>query len=325
VVQEDGKDWLHQLEEAAVEGPEPAPTPTSVTVLLSSDSPKTRNSVSKQAASPWRTARRTRTNTAAESSSTESTTDRAPSPASAHPIPSPTMKATPKKKLLKLNANGKLLSSPAGANPVSKSKGRSADERHGERPKTNRIILKYGSDQEVRSRIGMEIDEVLSKPSMSQKVRLSRNDAPPKATHPFFLGKHAQKLQSGPHATSSDTSSIDQVSGPEDKPSPLHATVAWKDVVFTAQRPTFTKTVDASDAPWPPIGMQHLGAEAKEARPSHPLQLRGATTSKSKEQPTRITNEEDFMQSKSNVFQPLKRSLIFFQTFQAFFDWRRNH
>jgi hypothetical protein len=147
----------------------------------------------------------------------------------------------------------------------------------------------------------MEIDEVLSKPSISQKVRLSRNDAAPKMTHPFFLNKHVQKLQSAAPAGSSDTSSIDQVSGQDDKSTTLHATVAWKDIVIASPKPTFTKTVDAIDAPWPPIGIQHLGAEAKEARPSHPLKLRGAATFKYKEQRTQITTEEDVMQSKWNV------------------------
>jgi sorting nexin-8 len=298
VAQGNGNDWLHQLEEAAVDGAEPAPASTSVAILPLSDGPSTRNPVSKEAASTWRTPRRTRKNAAAESSSTESTTDGAASPASGHPIPSPTLKGTPKKKLLKLNTNGKLLSSPVSINPVSKSKGRSGDEKHDKHPKTKRIILKYGSDPEGRSRIGMQIDEVLGKSNIFQNVRLSRNDAPTKMTHPFFLGKRAQKLQSGDHAGSSDTSSIDQVLGPNDKPTPLHATVAWKDIVFTSQKPTFTKTVDAIDAPWPPVGMQHLGTEAKEGRQSHPLKLRGATTSKSKEHRTQITTEEDIMQSK---------------------------
>jgi hypothetical protein len=232
-------------------------------------------------------------------------------------VASPTTKATPKKKLLKLNANGKLLSSPASVSPVSKSKGRRREEKHNELLKTNRIILKYGSDQEGRSRVGMEIDEVLRKPSMSQHARLRRNDIPPKGTHPFFLSKQAQKLEPGARAGSSDASSRDQLSVADDKRSPPRTTVAWKDIVFSSQRPTFTKSVGAIGAPWPPIEIQHLGAE--ETPPSHPLKLCGAATSKSKEQRTQITAEEDMLCSKSDLLQPFIHSLILFQNFQAFF------
>jgi hypothetical protein len=134
---------------------------------------------------------------------------------------------------------------------------------------------------------------------MSQQARLQQNDAPPKATHPFFLGKLGQKLESDVGNGPIDTSNKDQGLAGEDKPSPLYTTVAWKDIVFTSQKPTFTKTLEAIGAPWPPNEIQHLGAEVNEALPSRPLKLRGAATSKSKEQRTQIMTEENFMHSKS--------------------------
>lgn len=160
-------------------------------------------------------------------------------------------------------------------------------------------MLKYGRDEEERSRIGFKIDEVLKKPGMSQLARLPPNNAQPKATHPFFLGKIAQKLESNASGGPDDSSSKGQMSEAEDKPTPLHQTVAWKDIVFKSQKPTFTKTLDAIGAPWPPNEIKHVGVAVRNHHPSHPLRLCGAAASKSKEQYAEIKCDEDVMHSKS--------------------------
>ena len=210
------------------------------------------------------------------------------------PMASPTTKATGKK-MLKLNANGKLLSSPGGASSTSKSKVRKEEKKNDKRTRTKRIVIKYGIDQEGRSRIGTKINEVLNKPNMSQNALLLQNDAPPKTTHPFFLGKLSQNLESNAGAGPGDVPSKDQLS---EKPSSLHTAVAWKDIIFTSQKPIFAKNMDSTGAPWPSNDIQHLGADVKEALPTHHLKLRGAAVYKSKEQHTQITSEEDVIHSK---------------------------
>ena len=313
-----GEDWLHQLKEAAVDAPKPILTPTSVAVLTLSNPPETKKSASKQSTSPQKTLLKMRKNVTAEANAKKSTIDEAASSASTPAMASPAAKPTPKK-LLKLNANGKLLSSPISVSPVSKRKGNRGYKKHN----VCRITLRYGSDQETRSRIGMKINKLLSKPSISQHVLLPRDNAPPKATHPFFLGKQAQNSEFDARAGSSDTSSRDQVLGTTDKRDPLHATVAWKDIVFKSQKPIFTKNVDVIGAPWPSIDIQHLGAEVNKPLLVHPLKPYGAAISKSKEQRTQITPDEDVMHSKSDVLLRFNRFLIFFQIFHAFLNWRR--
>lgn len=318
------KDWLHRLREDAVARRVPPPTPTSAAVLPPSSSPKSRKTVSKLVASPRKSPRRTGNKTTTGSSSKESITNEAAIRASEPLTTLPTKKTTPQKKLLKLNANGKLLSSPTTVNRVTKSKGKKEGEKHDNQQKTNRIVLKYGNDQEGRVRIGMKIDEVMSTTSASRKARLTLNNAPPKATHPFFLGKHTQTVEPTARAGSTDTLGKDEVSAVEDNPSSLRTTVPWKDIVFTSRKPTFTKTADTTGAPWPPIEMQHLGAEVKERPPSHTLKLRGAASSKSKERRTQIKTEEDVMHCKSTTILHLDLCLNFTQASQTFFNPKRN-
>jgi sorting nexin-8 len=223
----------------------------------------------------------------------------AASPDIAVSVAQPLAEVKPKKKVIKLNRNGKLLSSPPLVSPRSKSKGRKGEEKNNKETKSYRVVLKYGRHEEERSRIGFKIDEVLKEPSISQPARLPPNDAQPKATHPFFLGKIAQKLESNAGGGPDDSSSKGQMSEAEDKPTPLHRTVAWKDIVFKSQKPTFTKTLDAIGAPWPPNEINHVGVAVRNYHPSHPLRLRGAAASKSKEQYTEIKRDEDVMHSKS--------------------------
>jgi hypothetical protein len=99
----------------------------------------------------------------------------------------------------------------------------------------------------------------------------------------------------------SDALGKDHVSAVENQPSSLRTAVPWKDIVFASQKPTFMRTADAAGAPWPPIEMQHLGAEVKESPRSYIPRLCGAASSKSKEQHTQITAEEDVVHCKPNM------------------------
>lgn len=112
-------------------------------------------------------------------------------------------RTTSKKRTLKISKNGKLLSSPS--KPVT-------DESLG--PKKRRVrkptkaklsptitVIKYGSDVESCRAIGQKIDDILGgkktfllDPTISKKAKPTVSPpGPPKPTHPFFLGKAAQK------------------------------------------------------------------------------------------------------------------------------------
>jgi hypothetical protein len=294
-----GKDWLGQLEEAGLSGSKPASEFAPTAHRRLSVSPKTKAASSKGLASPRRSPRETRQKTTLEQNANNSARSGAAGPDSAVSVAAAPAKVTPKKKLLKLNRNGKLLSSPPLVSPKSKSKGRRGEEKNDKETKSYRFVLKYGRDEEERLRIGLKIDEVLKNSGISQLARLPPNNAQPKATHPFFLGKIAQKLESNASGGPDDSSSKGQMSEAEDKPTPLQRTVAWKDIVFKSQKPTFTKTLDAIGAPWPPNEIKHVGVAMRNHHPSHPLRLRGAVASKSKEQYTEIRCDEDVMHSKS--------------------------
>jgi hypothetical protein len=290
---------MGQLEEASLSGSEPASEFAPTTHRQLSVSPKTKAASSKDLASPRRSPRETRQKTILEQDAKKSARSGVASPDIAVSVAAAPAKVTPKKKLLKLNRNGKLLSSPPLVSPKSKSKGRRGGEKNDKETKSYRIVLKYGRDEEERSRIGFKIDEVLKTPGISQRACLPPNGAQPKATHPFFLGKIAQKFESNTNGGPDDSSSKGQMSEAEDKPTLLHRTVAWKDIIFKSQKPTFTKTPDAIGAPWPPNEIKHVGVAVRNHHPSHLLRLRGAAASKSKEQYAEIKCDEDVMYSKS--------------------------
>lgn len=123
-------------------------------------------------------------------------------------------KNTPKK-LLKVNKNGKLLSSPPAkpepeTNSPKKRRGRKASKNKA--PPTVTII-KYGSDDASRFAIGRKIEDILSgskpalRPIPPKKVP-PKPAEPPKPTHPFFLGKPAQKqVEARPAKPTSETRS----------------------------------------------------------------------------------------------------------------------
>lgn len=132
--------------------------------------------------------------------------------------------ATPQKKMMKLNAGGKL-SSPGGerkadANTLDvepRRRGRPRKAKEPEPPKTRVVIFRYGyeRDAEKRTLTGQRLqrildgDERIPEPASTQKrPKTTRKTKPAKPTHPFFNGKPdekpAIKLLS-PHKASAST------------------------------------------------------------------------------------------------------------------------
>lgn len=141
----------------------------------------------------------TDTQTAAE------TTAKAPEKSSDSAIGEP-MNTTPKKQI-KVTKTGKLLSSPPKPlfGPASTPK-----KRRGRPPKTKILptvtVIKYGLDMDISSRIafGQRIEDILNGPKRSTKRSTTSKKAPlkpigpPKATHPFFVGKASQAKAAPP-------------------------------------------------------------------------------------------------------------------------------
>ncbi|KAL4903293.1 hypothetical protein BDW74DRAFT_169166 [Aspergillus multicolor] len=177
-----------------------------------------------------------------------------------------------KQKVIKLNANGKLLSSPVADKFADSSKRKSS--RRG-RPPTRLIdnvekkivVIKYIHQEGQLQNIGQQIDEILSgrrkhtasnhAPPPTTAVPAATATQPPKATHPFFLKKAAQK----PVISSTGTPSQDLPSMPADekvtsKPNvPLSRPASKPAFSF---RHTFAKVPDSVYPLWPPSGLTHV-------------------------------------------------------------------
>ena len=314
-------DWLHQLVDAAGAGSEAAPEMAAPAGETLPASPKTKKHLSEPPVTPRRTPRKVSPKTKPEQKLKTSRIRGAESSGKAASLTVPVAKGTPEKKVIKLNRNGKLLSSPPPASPQSRTNGETGECMHEGLPKSQRVVLKYGTDEEGRSRIGIRIDQVLSQSTMSPSTNVPGNDAASKPTHPFFLGKLARNLQPNAGDGQGSRSNQDQMSGSEDKPSPIKV-VAWKDIIFKSQKPIYMKTQDAIGAPWPSKEIRHLGAAPRDNEPAYRFWLRDATASKSKEQSLDVKSDEDVMQSKFCPTFAVCESLTLVQTSQTLFRSR---
>jgi DNA polymerase III delta prime subunit len=111
-------------------------------------------------------------------------------------------KTTPKKKILKITKNGKLTSpvatkSEATVAPSPKKRRKRTTSKVNY--STTVLIIRYGSNLKSRREIGKKIDDILGgkRQPVMHTVSLpklpSKPTGPPKAPHPFFLGKAALK------------------------------------------------------------------------------------------------------------------------------------
>ncbi|KAJ9613202.1 hypothetical protein H2200_003143 [Cladophialophora chaetospira] len=186
--------------------------------------------------------------------------------------------STPKKKLLRSD-HGKLSFSPKKSprrsprvgtvqqNSESKGSAKTAksakkvEMKNGKFVSSLQVSLPYSAPDSAA-----RIDEILSgKPQKgstetpaAQAPAMPNKSAPPKTTHPFFMGKTAVKAQQQQNESKSEQSSVVIVSDDEAKirgsPKPPKA---WKDIVFGSGKPA--KQIVSSLPPiWPPIAFQHI-------------------------------------------------------------------
>lgn len=188
---------------------------------------------------------------------------------------------TPKKKVLKLNSNGKLLSSPTGTGSPKNRKAKATYAKgKAEARKTGVstiVKIPYGIDFDSKSVIGAKIEGVISA-SQDHKdtvlvVAPPTPAGPPKPTHPFFLGKanlgavadlqlntDSATTQSGNTLVSDYDATVSpqkRIFSSSDKFRPRQPTSA--SISFSAnQKPVFGKLSDQVNPIWPPRGFEHI-------------------------------------------------------------------
>ncbi|EED22851.1 conserved hypothetical protein [Talaromyces stipitatus ATCC 10500] len=172
----------------------------------------------------------------------------------------------PPRKLLKLNANGKLLSSPP-AQKVEAVANRKAEERRKssrKRNDTKRIVIKYEKGSEIGKRIGGIINgreryTASQKPAAEDNTTIKTSTKPPKATHPFFLSKK-------PATKASIEASLPTVASESQQNSAKSIASIQSSTKNTFSRSLFTKHPEPVPPVWPPRDLVHVRGVAHEVR-----------------------------------------------------------
>ncbi|KAL1961192.1 hypothetical protein VTO42DRAFT_3137 [Malbranchea cinnamomea] len=183
----------------------------------------------------------------------------------------------PKRRTLRLNPNGKLLSSPSDCpeddhRTTSGAKKKSRSKKKGTQ-KDARLSLvvswKYGVHEESRERIGCLINDIFHglrrhSPSISRRVQQDRPDGPLKPIHPFFLGKSKQKKASGSEQEHQSPASVVGFRQSTLPPStttssyPLKNVTAIPKMLFQPAHTPSRKSSEAFEPIWPPRGLLHV-------------------------------------------------------------------
>lgn len=181
-------------------------------------------------------------------------------------------KETPKRKTLKLNPNGKLLSSPIlndAANGTRKKQG----ARRGRPPNQKNIqedkklvIMKYGGEGNSKDRIGQLIDDIANgrrKHGVPEHPASAVHEekGSPKPTHPFFLKKLSQKIEVLSSSKHQDpTSEIEVKNQDSEKTREKTRFTSWggSDSSFQPFKRRTSKFPESIHPLWPPRGLAHV-------------------------------------------------------------------
>ena len=172
-------------------------------------------------------------------------------------VPETTEKqGTPKKKMLKLSASGKLFSPPKPPKSPKfkgKARGRLSDGSNKIEPKTKVVVLKYQSsnDNDMHQRIA---DILASSKNKQAKAKATQSA---KSTHPFFLGKPKTKAEKSASSDSSLASSL-----PAKRQHGENSTIRTSTSRPSSRAgpgspgkpPTFSRNPDVLLPIWPPSG-----------------------------------------------------------------------
>lgn len=166
--------------------------------------------------------------------------------------------STPPRKLLKLNTNGKLLSSPPTQNLEDVADKSVRDKRKSNRKRndTKRVVIKY----ENKSTIGQKINDIINgkerytapQKSVAQVPAATRKDTkPPKATHPFFLAKK-------PAAKAPPETSLPATDPLGQQDSAKNDRNIESSAKNTISRSLFAKHPEPAPPIWPPRDLVHV-------------------------------------------------------------------
>ncbi|KAL9622171.1 MAG: hypothetical protein Q9160_003514 [Pyrenula sp. 1 TL-2023] len=221
---------------------------------------------------------------------------------------------TPKKKVLKINKNGKLLSSPTSQDKVQspsakRGRGRKRLSEIDKRPKL--VVIRYGLNHDLPGCVGPKIEAIFQKPD---KPTLVKGDAAfpggdtERPTHPFFLGKPLQNSDAKPgvkDATTDSTASEPKTASilPQRDQAPKGSPRNKKyqappGISFSSNsRSVAAKSTSTSNPLWPPKAMVHVSPKCSSLPgPFENLSIhRYRRANKSKSSSVQVGPQEDIL------------------------------
>lgn len=220
----------------------------------------------------------------------------------------------PKRKTLKLNPNGKLLSSPnASGGEDSPGQNTKSTPRRSGRRKTKDdgkkvLILKYAHEDGQKERVGKLIDDIMGgrrRHGVPQRpaVLPKPENQPPKATHPFFLKKPTRKDDATVPASQAGLNPLEGSSAEGARRDPVFARnksnlgMSGLEKPFSSfkQRSRFPEPIEPL---WPPRDFIHIkGIEKADNQPSGTLNSLIMKEKKAKMAAVRISDQENVLMS----------------------------
>lgn len=200
---------------------------------------------------------------------------------------------TPPRKLLKLNTNGKLLSSPP-AQSLEKDANKIVRQRRNPTRKVNntkRVVIKY----ENRATTGRRINNIISgkerytapQKSVAQvSAAVKKDTKPPKATHPFFLSKKPA-AKAPPETSLAATDPLGQQVPAKNDPNIQSSAKS----MFSQS--TFAKIPEPAPPIWPPRDLVHVRGVVHEF--SDKLEKINLHQKKSKQRAVHIDDAENIL------------------------------
>jgi sorting nexin-8 len=215
----------------------------------------------------------------------------------------PSVDVEKKRKVVKLNANGKLLSSPVanklGEKPKTRGKRGKPAAHNIEDPQSKIVVIKYHSQPGSFGSLGKHIEDilagrekyfartVLTNPAVAPKVVSSPSS---KATHPFFLKKAAQKPDVPISQPQTPVRAPMPIVDEQPKIKPANVHLASKPLM--SFKHAFAKVPDPMHPLWPPLGLSHVRGSQPTFKPCHDNHDQGSDCRKSKTPAVRISDEE---------------------------------
>lgn len=249
---------------------------------------------------------------------------------------------TPKKRVLRVRNDGRLISPSAPKVEPETAPVKSPKKRRGRPPKPKRsklVVIKYGSDVDSRRRLGQQVDDIFSGVTVAMRRVEAKEKVPPKPAgppkppHPFFTGK-VKNEEKHPFFTGK-LSKMDESNGPklpgpalpQQLPAPRKTSITPAKLRAEArayqlprETPPFrsvlghrvTKSHGSIEAPWPTKDSVHVrnvdGTEALHVTLSEMPRPNMEHPRKLKRTPVTVTDDENIITRLTKQLSPMKKS-----------------